>query len=31
VLCNTSDSITDRLGMHVAQRLSGLPAVSLAP
>lgn len=33
VLSNTTvgpESITDRLGQHIAQRLSGLPAVSLA-
>jgi len=34
VLSNTTagpNSITDKLGQHIAQRLSGLPAVSLAP
>jgi len=34
VLSNTTvgpDSITDTLGQHIAQRLSGLPAVSLTP
>lgn len=34
VLSNTTvgpDSISDALGSHIAQRLSGLPAVSLAP
>jgi len=34
VLSNTTvgpNSITDKLGLHIAQRLSGLPAVSLAP
>jgi serine-type D-Ala-D-Ala carboxypeptidase/endopeptidase len=34
VLSNTSigpNSITDKLGEHIVQRLSGLPAVSLAP
>jgi CubicO group peptidase (beta-lactamase class C family) len=34
VLSNTAvgpNSITDELGTHIAQRLSGLPAVSLAP
>ena len=34
VLCNTAPgehSITDKLGQHIAQRLAGRPAVSLAP
>ena len=32
VLCNTaSDGFADALGMHIAERLSGEPAVSLAP
>ena len=34
VLCNSSpgpNSLTDKLGMHISQRLRGDPAVSLAP
>ena len=31
VLCNSSGGFADKLGSHVAQRLAGRPAISLAP